>query len=158
MSESQQAAVLFLPEFLPYKLNQLSVRISQALSAVYSREFDLSIPEWRIIATLGASSQPLSAKMIGQLTWMDKAKVSRALATLVEKGWIDREREEDDQRQSRIVLSQAGEDLYERLVPKALEWEAQLLEGMSATDYRDLQRLLKTLEQKVQQLEQQYPS
>ncbi|MDH2434963.1 MarR family transcriptional regulator [Pokkaliibacter sp. MBI-7] len=145
-ASSDASHILQLADFLPYRLNTLAGRISQALSAVYEQEFDLSIPEWRILATLGVSSEPLSAKFIGEQTWMDKAKVSRAMASLVSKGLVDRERERGDHRQSRITLSEAGWELYRRLVPKARTWEQALLAEMSDDDKAALHRLLGVLE------------
>ncbi|MCR6644506.1 MAG: MarR family winged helix-turn-helix transcriptional regulator [Terricaulis sp.] len=78
---------LVLEQFLPYRLSILSNRVSRAIAARYAKAFDLTIPEWRIIAVLGRSPG-LSAKDIAEATEMDKVAVSRAVARLSAAGRI----------------------------------------------------------------------
>src|ERR1044072_9258798 len=73
---------LILERFLPYRLSILSNRVSRAIAARYARAFNLTIPEWRIIAVLGRRP-PLTAKEVAEATEMDKVAVSRAVARLV---------------------------------------------------------------------------
>ena len=44
---------LILERFLPYRLSVVTNRISGALSRHYAERFDISIPEWRVVANLG---------------------------------------------------------------------------------------------------------
>ena len=44
---------LVLERFVPYRLSILSNRVSRAIAARYAKAFDLTIPEWRVIAVLG---------------------------------------------------------------------------------------------------------
>ena len=43
---------LALEHFLPYRLNRLSSAVSQQFRAVYGPHHDLTVPEWRVLATL----------------------------------------------------------------------------------------------------------
>ncbi|HEY0524553.1 MAG TPA: MarR family transcriptional regulator, partial [Stellaceae bacterium] len=47
------APVLELERFLPYRLSVVSNRISATIARLYARRFDLTIPEWRLMAVLG---------------------------------------------------------------------------------------------------------
>ena len=76
------ADLLVLEDFLPYRLSILSNRVSRAIAARYAKAFDLTIPEWRIIAVLGRRPG-LTAKEVAEATEMDKVAVSRAVAKLV---------------------------------------------------------------------------
>ena len=42
-----------LEEFLPYRLSVAANRVSRLFARRYSEAFGLSIPEWRVLATIG---------------------------------------------------------------------------------------------------------
>lgn len=139
--DNDALAELDLEGFLPYRLSNLAERISQALSSIYAEQFDLTIAQWRIVAWL-QQERTLTAKRICQLTAMDKARVSRAVSQLLERELIERHRDPTDQRTLWLSLAPAGLNLLDELIPRALDWEAQLVETLSAAEYRDLFRLL----------------
>lgn len=140
-ADDDASAELDLEGFLPYRLSNLAERISQALSSIYAEQFDLTIAQWRIVAWL-QQEHTLTAKRICQLTAMDKARVSRAVGQLLERELIERRRDSGDQRTLWLSLAPAGHALLVELVPRALDWESQLVETLSNEEYRDLFRLL----------------
>jgi len=111
---SDRAAVakpqLNLDTFLPYRLSVLSNRVSDAIARQYSQRFDLSIPEWRIIAVLGQSPN-LSARDVARRTAMDKVQVSRGVTSLVATRRVARSEDADDARISRLSLTAKGRAL-----------------------------------------------
>ncbi|HYC02993.1 MAG TPA: MarR family transcriptional regulator [Azospirillaceae bacterium] len=143
--------MLRLDGFLPYRLNVLAKRISQALARLYEDRFGISIPEWRVLATLG-ERQPLSSNDIVERTRMDKAKVSRAVSRLAEAGLLDRQPHPEDQRLLRLSFTPEGRALYDRLAPQALEWERRLLEDFSAEDVRALDGLIDRLNDRLDRM------
>lgn len=145
MTQKQRAATLTLEKFLPYSLVTIAERVSRAFSEIYSEQFDISIPEWRVIAWLGQKTE-LTARDICQLTMMDKARVSRAVKTLHEKGHISQQRDSRDSRLRYLRLTRKGQALYQRIVPLALEWEGGLRESISAEEYRQLMAILGKLD------------
>ncbi|WP_324617453.1 MarR family winged helix-turn-helix transcriptional regulator [Microvirga alba] len=72
---------LELEKFLPYRLNRIASVVSRGFRAVYGRHHDLTIPEWRVLATLGQFEE-MSAREIGLHSSMHKTKVSRAVRAL----------------------------------------------------------------------------
>lgn len=135
---------LVLEQFLPYRLSILSNRVSRAIAARYAKTFDLTIPEWRIIAVLGRSPG-LSAKDIAEATEMDKVAVSRAVARLSAAGRIAGKADPEDVRRQNLVLTRAGETVHARIAPIALESEQRLLRALSARERKDLDALLDRL-------------
>jgi DNA-binding MarR family transcriptional regulator len=135
---------LKLAEFLPYKLSVLSNRISRAIADSYEQQFDLTLPEWRVMAVLG-EKPGLSAGQVAQHTAMDKVAVSRAVSRLLDAGRINRSFDVDDRRRSILSLSQEGEAIYRRIVPLARRYENTLLEGLNTEEKRQLDAVLEKL-------------
>jgi len=53
----------------------------------------------------------------------------------------------EDGRSHRLTITAGGKRLYERVVPLALAYEAQLLSGIERRDIARLEQLLRRLEQ-----------
>jgi DNA-binding MarR family transcriptional regulator len=135
---------LQLDAFLPFRLSVLSNIVSNAIAAQYARRFRLSIPEWRVVAVL-ALRPGLSAAEVAARTAMDKVAVSRAVASLLHAGRLERRVASGDRRRSVLALSRTGEAVYARVVPVALDYETSLLRPLSAADRAALDRLLRAL-------------
>ncbi|KKD61775.1 MarR family transcriptional regulator [Grimontia sp. AD028] len=142
---------LMLNQFLPYRMVNLADGISNACSKIYREEFDVSIPEWRILARL-AEHEKLNAKDIGDLTFMDKSRVSRAVKLLEEKGLLLKVKDSTDNRVSFLSLSESGRDLYAKIAPKALGWEAELIDVLDTVEYRDFLRVMEKLDARLEQM------
>ena len=143
---------LRLNTFLPYVLNTLAERISAGLSTIYSNEFGLSIPEWRVIANL-AEHDTLNARQIVQFTTMEKSMVSRAVNNLSARDLVSQQRAEGDSRAKDLALTAAGEALYRVIVPRVLAWEKELLDGLNSGEYRDLLHSLDKLGERLTEME-----
>ena len=142
---SRQSPGLNLQEFLPYRLSIVSNRISASFARLYSKKFNLSVPEWRVMAVLG--QQPgVCADEVCSVTEMDKVPVSRAVTRLLDKGLINREFSGHDRRRSVLSLSAAGYGMYAQIVPLALAFEAELKATLSSGEQTQLQVLLEKLE------------
>jgi DNA-binding MarR family transcriptional regulator len=135
---------LDLERFLPYRLSVLANTMSTALAAAYAERFQLSIPEWRVLAVL-ARSPGLSAAQVAQRTAMDKVAVSRAVASLSRARRIERSVEESDRRRSRLRLTADGKAVYDEVVPWALAYENAVLSGIPPASRAALLDLLDDL-------------
>ena len=135
---------LILEEFLPYRLSVLSHTVSTNIARVYDKRFDLSIPEWRVIAILGRFPG-LSAVEVAERTMMDKVAVSRAVTKLIKNGRIDREFADADRRRSILNLSEEGKRVHDEIAPLALQFERDLLHGLSDEEVRQFNVLMERL-------------
>ncbi len=135
---------LVLERFVPYRLSILSNRVSRAIAARYAEAFDLSIPEWRIIAVLGRRPG-LTAKEIAEATEMDKVAVSRAVARLAASRRIEAEPDPDDARRQILHLSAAGAAVHAKIAPIALACEERLLASLAPRERVELDALLDRL-------------
>jgi DNA-binding MarR family transcriptional regulator len=148
----KRSAGFRLEEFLPYRLSVTTNRISRAFARHYEGEFGISIPEWRAIAVLGAFA-PLSSNAICERTAMDKAKVSRAVATLLQRGLIQRDAHATDQRLIQLTLSKSGRKIYEAIIPRARAIEAEVTKGLSKADVTHLHRVLDCIGARLDEME-----
>ena len=141
---SKQNPTLDLKKFLPYQLSVVTNRISASFARLYSEKFNLSIPEWRVMAVLG--QQPgLSADEVSSETEMDKVPVSRAVTKLLDKGLLNRDFSGLDRRRSILRLSEAGYAMYSQIVPLALSYEAELKAALAEQEQAQLEVLLEKL-------------
>ncbi|MGO1119158.1 MarR family winged helix-turn-helix transcriptional regulator [Rhodovibrionaceae bacterium A322] len=147
-TEQDNPAAFELQDFLPYRLSVVTNRISRAFSRHYSHDFGLSIPEWRVLAVLGAFA-PLSSNEICDRTAMDKAKVSRAVAALSHKGYLTRESNPDDHRLIALRHSLEGQAVFEEILPLARRLEEQLTSALAPGEREQLENLLSKLDQSI---------
>lgn len=143
---------LHLDRFVPYQLSVLSNIVSMSIAHTYEREFGLSIPEWRVIAVL-ARYPNLSAIEVAERTAMDKVAVSRAVQSLLAARRLVRTYDKGDRRRSMLRLSAAGRAVYTRIAPLALGYERKLLNALSASDRRALDRLIGRLMERARLLD-----
>lgn len=136
--------VLNLDQFIPYRLSVLTNRVSSAIARHYSDRFNLSIPEWRVMAVLGQTPS-LSARQVAERTAMDKVQVSRAVQSLLAAKRLKRDTHSEDGRVSQLSLSPQGFAIYKELVPVALELEQEFLSVLSLQDRKMLDQLLAKL-------------
>ncbi|MGV8940639.1 MAG: MarR family winged helix-turn-helix transcriptional regulator [Lysobacter sp.] len=138
-------AQLDLEHFLPYRLSVLSNRLSSAIARIYADRFSLGMTEWRVMAVLGRYPD-LSANEVTQRTAMDKVAVSRAVARLIDAGWLERSLHEEDRRRSVLRLSSDGHSIYDEVAPMALAFEQRLFGDMQPEQLAQLFRLLDRLD------------
>lgn len=152
LKRSPKAAdLLVLEDFLPYRLSVLSNRVSRAIAKRYAKAFDLTIPEWRVIAVLGRRPG-LTAKEIAEATEMDKVAVSRAVARLVAARRIAAASDPADARRQLLSLSAAGASVHARIAPVALECEQRLLTALDARERAQLDGLIDRLSDAARRL------
>lgn len=140
----QAEPALALEAFAPYRLAVAAHTVSRALSGVYTKQFGLSIPEWRVLANLGRFG-PLNAGELAERSSLDKPKVTRALQRLEARGLTQRAIVTADRRQVRLTLTRRGRLQFRQIAALALEWEAELLGVLSAADRTALDRILTRL-------------
>lgn len=130
-----------LEDFLPYQLSVTANRVSRLFARHYSESFGLSVPEWRVLAVVGRFGA-ISPGSVSLWTGMDKVKVSRAAASLVNRGLVRQTTDSNDGRARVLSLTRKGMKTHEGVVPLARQLESDLAGSMSKADWTALQRIL----------------
>lgn len=133
-----------LEGFLPYQLSIASNAVSAVIAERYRKRFGLKIPEWRVMAVLG-DAQPQTQRDLTQVTLMDKVAVNRACKVLEGRGLIARAMNEADGRSHLLELTAEGEAIYREVMPVARAIEAELCEGFSPAEQKQLRAMLERM-------------
>ena len=128
----------------------LSALAAQALAGVHEPH-GLNNAEWIVLTSIAERPQT-TAKDIGATFHMRKAKVSRAVATLLTRKLILREPNPRDHRLALLDLTPKGRELYEKCAPAAADLAARLEESLAVPDREILARCLLKLAQASQAL------
>jgi DNA-binding MarR family transcriptional regulator len=120
-----------LSRLFTYNLSLLANMLSRGAAARYSREFGVTLMEWRVIGSL-ALDAPLSLQQISHRFDLDKGQSSRTVAGLLERGLVHRGVNGDDRRSLSLRLTPAGWRLYRRIVNSARARSERLLGCLDA--------------------------
>ncbi len=147
------SALLRLDAFLPYRLSAASNAVSKVIASAYQRRFELSVPEWRLIAVLREIGESTQQNLV-QRTLMDKVAVSRAAERLVQRALVSRSEDENDGRARLLSLTRKGLALYDAIAPEARAYEKQLLAALSKEEIAALHAMLVRVQNAATALEQ----
>ena len=139
---------LKLETFVPYQLSVTSNAISALIESQYSNEFDLRIPEWRLMAILGEVDHATQSILV-ELTQMDKVTINRATKSLSDRGLIIRSPNHADGRSHLLALSDEGKNLYIKIVPMAKRIESKILDSLDDNEEEVLMAILAKLKKAV---------
>jgi DNA-binding MarR family transcriptional regulator len=142
---------IVLDQFLPYRLAVLASTVSHAMAKVYSKRFNVSIAEWRILANLGHFG-PLFAGELAERSSMDKPKVTRALKRLATADLVSRETDPDDRRQTRVSLTAKGHTTFYDIAKLASTWERDLLDPLTDNERATFEICIQKLQTRANQM------
>lgn len=124
-----------LSQLFTYGISALANTLSRGAAARYSRDYGVSLVEWRIIGALALSS-PMSLRQISHRFDLDKGQSSRAVAGLLSRGLVHRGINGHDRRSLMLRLTPAGWRLYRRILGAARERSERLLGCLEARERR----------------------
>jgi DNA-binding MarR family transcriptional regulator len=133
-----------LEDFIPYKLAVVANRVSQSIGHLFETQFNLQMPEWRILMALYAYGD-LAFNEVVDRTSMDKARVSRAQRRLVDLNMIQTADDPSDGRRLFLSLTPTGAKRCAEILPAAAEREAWYLAALDDDEHRQLDVILDKL-------------
>lgn len=133
-----------LQEFLPYLLTQAAEETSIAFQAAYKGRYGMLRTEWRVLFHLGIYG-PMTAKEIGIRSKTHKTKISRAVAALEKRRFLQREKVASDRRHEKLTLTVAGSRAYRDLRLEARNYDKAVISVLSDDEVRNLRSTLKKL-------------
>jgi DNA-binding MarR family transcriptional regulator len=131
-------------DYLTLKLDLANERAKAAASRVYEQECGASLRDLRLMRFIGAEPGLTLTRLI-EHTSLEKTLASKAISTLVARGWVTRSVGAVDARHISLELTDAGEAVVRRADPIGRFLETTLLRRLSASDLKVFKRCLETL-------------
>ena len=145
--KATEVASIELAQFIPYRIAVLGHDFSRCLAETYRNE-NITIAEWRVLAVIG-QEETMAARDVVARTPMDKMAVSRAAASLEQKGIVLREVNANDKRVTVLKLSAEGRLLFDRIAKLANRFEAELLGCLDAQEAASFNQVVGKLEAQI---------
>ncbi len=115
--------------------------VPRVISAVFAEarrgEHNLAPSHFRILRILTKGSSTPSA--LAQAMDVSLPSMSASLQTLVERGWVLRQRSQQDRRSIQLQVSALGREVMEAEHNRVTAWTANLLEPLSASELRKVE-------------------
>lgn len=115
--------------------------LKRSEGARYRRLLGLSGSDWGVIAQLGERA-PRTLNDLADSMGVDKTQISRSVASLVERGLLNRDMNPEDQREVRITLTRAGLDTEAVIRQGVGQVNRTLLQGLSQSQREILEQQL----------------
>lgn len=120
--------------------------LSRQITALYRphlEEIGLTYPQYLVMMVLWEREE-VTVKQLGELLWLDSGTLTPLLKRMEERGWVKRNRCEEDERVVNISLTQQGKDLEQKAasIPYAMQCKLDIGDEQLATLRLQLQNLL----------------
>ena len=142
-SEAPRLGEMGLENFAPYLMNRIIGRYNAAMSSEMA-ELGLTTPQMRSLAVLSVIDGIL-IRELAVYAVVQQSTLSRALDTLDANGMIRRETDEKDSRATRVFITDAGREAYERLWPHMSQAYDAMFKGIDAAEKRAFVGTLQTI-------------
>lgn len=136
---------------MPYRLSVAAESVARLIARRHLEQTGLGMAEWRLLAAVGRFDV-LSPTAAGELTAMDKVKVSRAAAGLMARGLMRQSQDPKDGRGRLLRLTRKGTSVHASVAPTAREIETLLSSGLSRTEWSALHKSLGKLAEHTQSI------
>ncbi|MCF4010002.1 MAG: MarR family transcriptional regulator [Paraglaciecola sp.] len=148
---------LDLERYLPAIVTYLANKLSSGASVCYRKHFGVGVAEWRLLALLKVE-QNITANRMSQVIGLDKAAVSRALQSLLERKAVTYQKDSNDGRSVLVTLTPEGVLLHDQILDVALQREALLLEDLEPEEINQLITLLQKIKKRITAVNAYEPS
>ena len=132
-----------LDNFAPYLMNRIMGRYNAALQTEMAEQ-GLTTPQMRSLAVLSVIDGIL-IRELAVYAVVQQSTLSRALDTLDQNGLIRRETDGQDSRATRVFITDAGREAYERLWPHMAGAYEAMFKGIDEGEKRAFVGTLQTI-------------
>lgn len=130
-----------LDRFLTHRISVLGHLLTRTAQRWHEKNSGLSLTAWRMLAIL-AGFGPMTQTQIGDIIFIDLARISRVKSALVAKGLVSEIPDPADNRRTILAPTKSGQALYRKLLPDALKRQEDLYEPYSDEDVAVFNRVL----------------
>ncbi len=134
---------------LTCRLSRLQAQINAQAQHILRTHSDIGQTEWRVLVLAENHGQCTMATIVrdGQI---DKAQVSRAVKSLIKKGYLNSRVDPDDNRQGILSLTPVGQTLHATILPLMEARQHMLMADLSEEEIAKTYDVLDRLEEAAQ--------
>lgn len=140
-----------IEDLLMYQLTRLTRAAGAAVIRLCEGKYGISRREWHIVALLGAHGGHAPSEL-ADMAHLDRARISRALTLLREKGFVSRVARHGDHRRAIVELTASGHRLYAQLFAEVAEINVTLVRAVDAHVLPDFEATLAQLQARAEVL------
>lgn len=118
-------------EFLLYRLYRIHVTAGRQVVQLCESLHGMTRREWRVLSFLAENEGVLSSEL-AERAMLDRARTSRTLTTLADKGLIERRPKPSDRREVHVFLSEQGRLVHGDIFPRIRAINQALVADLSA--------------------------
>lgn len=138
-------------KLLTYRILVLSNTLGKGAVRFYTQRLNIPLAEWRLIAALSLHA-PISMNALSVELNTDKGWISRTVAALAQKGYVQANADKADGRKVILKLTPKGKALYKNAAPSVLRRQELLLSVLSQDERDSINRLLTKLQQRADEM------
>jgi len=124
-------------------------RQSQIYTNKALKEFSLTSAEYPFLFALfhteGQTQEELSSYL-----YIDKGATTRVIKTLITKGLVTKEQDDQDKRCNRIFLTEKAKQLQENIRSRVMQWNSYITQGLDEETYQCVFSALQTMVDQVE--------
>jgi DNA-binding MarR family transcriptional regulator len=137
----------WLDGFVPYQIYRITNSLNQRLRARL-RRLPISVSRWRVLGVLRANGT-LTINEIAEWAAMEQPTVSRTVTRLARDGLVSRRAAKKDLRYTEASLTVAGQRVFDKVYPIAVEHQTNALRGFSKTELATLRTYLRRIQENI---------
>ncbi len=131
-------------DLLLYRLGRLSAIAGAMVVRLCEGGYGITRREWGVIGHLQEQG-PLAPSALAERFQIDRARASRMVTSLVDKGLISRQELPGNRRQAMLQITPQGTALYEALMPQVQDINRRVLQVLSTTEMGQLDDFISRL-------------
>ncbi|WP_234267506.1 MarR family winged helix-turn-helix transcriptional regulator [Hydrogenophaga sp. NFH-34] len=134
-----------------YRLYRIHATASPLVVRMCERDYGITRREWRVLSCL-AAVEGVQSSELAQRAMLDRARTSRAITSLVDKGLLRREPRPSDRREVHVFLTERGRALHGEVFPRIVALQRELLAPFSEAERQQFSALLERLQDSASRL------
>lgn len=138
-----------LPDMLLYRLNRLRAVGGGMVLRFCEGRFGVTRREWVMLALL-SSGDALQPSELAQRAELDRSATSKAITGMVNKGLVERSVLPGNRRIAMLRLTEAGQGLYQQILPLVDGVNRELMAGLSEREITALDSMLERMQHQAE--------
>lgn len=138
-------------DLLLYRLYRIHATARPLVVRMCERDYGITRREWLVLSCL-SEVEGVQSSELARHVMLDRARTSRAVTSLADKGLLRREPKPSDRREVHLYLTDEGRRVYDEVFPRIAAIQRELLSPFSDAERRRFSELMARLQASASRL------